>query len=84
MSSTVTVRNIDPGDKSWLRREARHAGVSMEEFVRRLIREKRAAGQPAKPSAAFKRYFGPEHGVELPLPDRNTYRPVEFATKGET
>ena len=84
MSSTVTVRNIDPGDKSWLRREARHMGVSMEEFVRRLIREKRAAGQCAKPSEAFKRYFGPEHGVELPLPDRNTYRPVEFVTESET
>jgi hypothetical protein len=59
-------------------------GVSMEEFVRRLIREKRAAGQCAKPSEAFKRYFGPEHGVELPLPDRNTYRPVEFVTESET
>ena len=56
----------------------------MEEFVRRLIREKRVAGQPAKPSAAFKRYFGPGHGVELPLPDRIAYRPVEFATKGGT
>ena len=39
MSSTITVRDIDPGDKSWLKREARHVGVSMEGFVRRLIRE---------------------------------------------
>jgi len=83
MGSTVTVRNIDPGDKSWLRREARHLGVSMEEFVRRLIREKREAGQSVKPSEAFKRYFGPEHGVELPLPDRYPYRQVEFASESE-
>ena len=32
MSSGITVRDIDPGDKSWLKREARDVGVSMEEF----------------------------------------------------
>ena len=32
MDSVVTVRDIDPGDKSWLQREARHYGISMEEF----------------------------------------------------
>ena len=41
MSPTITVRDIDPGDKFWLKHEARHVGVSMEEFARRLIREKR-------------------------------------------
>ena len=35
MSSSITVRDIDPADKSWLKREARQVGVSMEEFVRR-------------------------------------------------
>ena len=82
MSSTITVRDIDPGDKSWLRREARHSGISMEEFVRRLIREKRdKAERRAKPSEAFTRYFGPEHGVELPPGGRYGYRPVAFADK---
>ena len=85
MSSTVTVRNIDPGDESWLRREARHVGVSIEELIRRLIREQRARAEPCtKPSEAFRRYFGPEHGVELPPPERSTYRPVEFAADKET
>ena len=41
MSTTVTVRKVDKEDKAWLEREARRLGVSMEEFVRRLIREKR-------------------------------------------
>ena len=41
MGTSITVRDIDPGDKSWLRREARQTGVSMEELVRRLIHEKR-------------------------------------------
>ena len=85
MSSTITVRDIDPGDKSWLKREARHSGASMEEFVRRLIHEKREkAERRTKPSEAFKRYFGPEHGVELPPPERYSYRPVEFVGESKT
>ncbi len=85
MSSTITVRDIDPGDKSWLKREAHHFGVSMEELVRRLIHEKRAMAEcRTKPSEAFKRYFGPEHGVELQSPERYGYRPVEFADERKT
>ena len=54
MSTSLTVRDIDPADKSWLRREARHVGVSMEEFVRRLIHEKRTRTERRpKPSEAF-------------------------------
>ena len=72
MSSTNTVRDIDPNDRAWVRREACLADISMEEFVRRIIREKRAkAGCRAKPSDAFRHYFGPEHGVELWLPRRH-------------
>lgn len=85
MSSTVTVRDIDPVDKAWLKREARQVGVSMEEFIRHLIREKRAkAERRTSPSQAFKRYFGPEHGVELPEPRQHAYRKVEFADESET
>ena len=58
MSSGITVRDIDPGDKSWLKREARDVGVSMEEFVRRLIHEKRTKTERRpKPSEAFARHF---------------------------
>ena len=80
MGSAITVRDIGPGDKAWLKRQARHVGVSMEEFVRRLIRERRVSSERhAKPSEAFKRCFGPEQGVELPPPERYGYRPVSFA-----
>ena len=80
MSSVITVRGIDPGDKSWLKREARENGVSMEEFVRRLIRERREKTEGrTKPSELFKRFFGPDHGIDLPPPERYGYRPVEFA-----
>jgi len=82
MSTSLTVRDIDPADKSWLRREARHVGVSMEEFVRRLIHEKRTRTERRpKPSEAFARHFGEQHGVELPTPPRLGYRPLAFAAE---
>ena len=83
MSSSITVRDIDPGDKSWLKREARHIGVSMEEFVRRLIRDKRTRTERRpKPSEVFARHFGEEHGVELPLPARYAHTPLSFSREG--
>ena len=79
MNTTVTVRGLNPDDKSWLKREARRLGISMEALVRRLIREERErTKRRATPSEAFMRHFGPEHGVELPPPARYGYRPVEF------
>ncbi len=85
MNAAITVRDVDPRDKSWLKREARHVGVSMEEFVRRLIREKRVETERRpKPSEAFARRFGPEHGVELPTRRRYGYELVEFADETET
>ncbi|MDE0343997.1 MAG: hypothetical protein OXK82_12675 [Deltaproteobacteria bacterium] len=80
MNSSITVRDIDPRDKSWLKREAREVGVSMEELVRRLIREKRTKTERRpKPSEAFARHFGEEHGIELPPPPRCDYRPLSLS-----
>ena len=80
MSTSLTVRDIDPADKSWLRREARNVGVSMEEFVRRLIHEKRTKTEHRpKPSEAFARHFGERHGIELPTSARSGYRPLSFS-----
>ena len=71
MDSSITVRDIDPGDKARLKREVRQAGVAMEAFVRRLIRGQRTnTERRRKPSAAFARHFGVEHGVDLPLARR--------------
>ena len=85
MSTTVTVRGIDPADNAWLKREARQVGVSVEEFVLRLIREKRAkAERNASPSEVFKRYFGAENGVKLPESGHFVYRKVEFVGERET
>lgn len=69
MSTTATVRGLDPNDKSRLEREARRLGISMEEVVRRLLREERERTERrARPCEAFRRHFEPEHGVEFPRP----------------
>ena len=83
MGTSLTVRDLDPGDKSWLRREARQVGVSMEEPVRCLIHEKRTRTERRlKPSEAFAGHFGEEHGVELPPTVRHGYKPLSFS-RGE-
>ena len=85
MKSAITVRDIDPGDKAWLKRQARQVGISMEELLRRLIREKRASSEcRPKPSEAFRRHFGPEHGVDLPLGERYGYRPVSVTHEDDS
>ena len=79
MTTTITVRGLDLQDKAWLRREARARGVSMEALVRQFIHEWRERAQRhSRPADAFKRHFGPEHGVELPPRARYGYRPVRF------
>ena len=76
------MRDIDPADKSWLKREARQVGVSMEEFVRRMIHEKREKTEShRRPSEAFARHFGERHGVELPARPRLGYTPLSFSTE---
>ena len=83
MNTSITVRNIDPGDKSWLRREARKTGISMEELVRRLIHEKRIKSEHhLKPSEAFARHFGEKHGVGLPPPVHRGYKLLSFSHGG--
>ena len=79
MSHAITVRGLDEGEKSWLQAEAREAGISMEEFVRRLIRRQREESTRRESvSDICLRYFGPEHGVELPPRGKYGYRPIEF------
>ncbi len=41
MGISIAVRAIASGDKSWLGREARQGGVSLEKLGRLLIHEKR-------------------------------------------
>ena len=84
MNMSITVRDIDPKDRSWLRHEARRADMSMEEPVRRLIHEKWIKTERRlKPSEAFARHFGERNGVDLPPPVRCGYRPLLFSREDE-
>lgn len=79
MSSTITVRDIDPGDKAWLQAEAKRLGLSMELYVRKMIEEKRAnTQQQEKRSEVFKRYFGPENGVDFRHRTVSRFRLLQF------
>ena len=79
MTTTITVRGLDVQDKRWLQDEAQAHGVSMEALVRQFIHERREKAQRhASPAEAFKRHFGPEHGVELLIGARYGYRPLHF------
>ena len=79
MTTTITVRGLNPQDKAWLQQEARTRGVSMEALVRQFIHERREKSEcHAMPAEAFERHFGPEHGVQLPPRARYGYRLLEF------
>ncbi len=52
--------------------------------MRRLIQEKRTKTERRpKPSEAFARHFGMQHGVELPPPVRCGYGPRSLSSKDE-
>ena len=82
LSTSITVRDIDPADKSWLKREARLRGISVAEFVRRMIHEKREKTESRpKPSEAFALYFGERHGIELPAQSSYGYKSLSLSTE---
>ncbi len=82
MATTITVRGLTPTEKAWLQTAARQAGVSMEEFMRRLIRQQRERdSRPRSVSRIARRHFGPEHGVELPARGPYGYRPLDFRSE---
>ena len=82
--SSILVRNLKPEDKSWLRQEAKLQSISMEELMRRLVREKRKKTEHRMlPSEAFRKYFGPEKGIALPPRRQYGYRPIDFSGEEE-
>lgn len=79
MSYAITIRGLNQGEKSFLKAGAAEAGISMEEFVRRMIRKERERNTSTESvSDICLRFFGPEHGVELPPRGKYGYRPLEF------
>ena len=74
--ASITIRNLDDGVKTGLRKRAAGNGRSMEEEVRLILGE--AVGRRAVPArslgTAIHELFRPFGGVELDLPTRQSMR----------
>jgi len=78
--ASLTIRNLDNALKEKLRVRAARHGHSMEEEARVILKASLAAKKkPQSMGAAFREWFGREHGVELELPERQPIRePPDF------
>ncbi len=71
----LSIRKLEDETLQRLRVRAAHHQISMEEEVRRILRQ--AVRPPEKSGSLAKSYFG-EEGIELDLPEREVYDPVSF------
>jgi plasmid stability protein len=77
--ASLTIRNLDESLKQRLRVRAAEQGRSMEEEARVLLREALGGARNVPPPHLVdiaQSLFGSRHGVDLPLPKRQTPRPV--------
>lgn len=74
--SNITIRKLDPTVKERLRVRAAHHGHSMEEEVRRILKQavSDSADEPRSAYDAIRRHFAGLGGVELELPARRPGR----------
>ena len=73
--ASITIRKLDDEVTARLRVRAAGNGRSLEEEARVILCE--AVGPKLKPqnlAAVFRARFGPENGVELELPSRESVR----------
>ncbi|MDJ0872025.1 MAG: hypothetical protein QNJ87_09655 [Gammaproteobacteria bacterium] len=75
--ASLSVRKLDEETMARLRVRAARHGVSMEEEVRRILRE--AVSGPERLGDVAVGIFGPKHGVDLELPERKQHMPVDLA-----
>jgi len=75
--ASLSVRRLDDKTLARLRVRAARHGVSMEEEVRRIL--KNAVSGPERLGDLAVRTFGPAHGVDLELPDRGPHEPVDLS-----
>jgi len=74
--ASLSVRKLDEETLSRLRIRAAEHGVSMEEEVRRILKE--AVSVPDRLGDLALRIFGPQHGVELHLPEKTSHEPLDL------
>ena len=74
--ASLSIRKLEEETLSRLRIRAAKHGVSMEEEVRRILNN--AVSAPDHPGDLAIRIFGPEHGVDLQLPERAPHEPMDL------
>lgn len=74
--ATITVRNLPYDVKEALRVMAAQNGVSLEAYVRRILKRESTQNAPERPDLAALAldYFGSAHGIALDLPPRGSHR----------
>lgn len=74
--ANLSVRRLDEETLELLRVRAARHGVSMEEEVRRIIRESVSA--PARLGDLALEFFGESHGATIDLPERTPHQPIDL------
>lgn len=74
--ASLSIPELDERTLRGLRMRAAEHGVSVEEEVRRILRD--AVGGPESLGDFALELFGAEHGVELELPPRSQQAPPNF------
>ena len=72
---SISVRQLDEETLARLRVRAAENGVSMEEEVRRILRQAVSSSRPI--GEIFRKHFGPEHGIELEPEEREAHDPPD-------
>ena len=73
--TSITIRKLDDNIRTRLRVRAAGKGRSMDEEVRQILRKAVGRGDRSWDlTSNIRSYFGPEHGVELELPERDPAR----------
>ena len=67
--ASLSVRKLDDETLSRLRIRAAKHGVSMEEEARRILKD--AVSAPDQLGDLALRIFGPKHGIDLQLPEKD-------------
>lgn len=72
--TSITIQGLQESTKKSLRVQAEQAGVSLESYIRNILKK-----VSASPNAGIidilslaEKYFGSKHGVELELPKRSS------------
>ena len=77
LMASLSIRKLEDETIQRLRIRAAENQVSMEEEVRRILRE--ALAPQIRIGDLALEYFGQEYGVDLVLPERTPHEPLSFS-----